>query len=198
MKCRYRISTLLAVLFMLVGSLSIGSIHAFGAEETPDVEILLEEVHLTDEDIQAALEICFSNLKYYNEHVYLSYHIFDSQGNLVIGENERVKIELNAGQRQSVSLQIDMGDAKILAPDEKLYVEFDIVDEKNAFWYSTSNEMIFRTARIDFSRSVLQKVADEIQGNAIIFAINIIVFILVCSLGICYFMRRRKTLMRKA
>lgn len=192
MRHRYRISILLIGLLMLVGNLSIGSIRAFGVEETPDVEIRLEQVRLTDQDIQADLEICFSDMKYYNDYVYLSYHIFDAGDNLVIGENERVKIELDAGQRQSVSLQIDMSDAKILAPDEKLYVEFDIVDEGNAFWYSTSDELIFRTARVDFSRSVLQKVTDEMQGNVIIFAVNIIVFILVCSLGICYFMRWRK------
>lgn len=181
MRRRYRISSLLIGLLMLVGSLGIGSAHVFGAEETPDVQIRLEKVQFTDKDIQVALEICFNNTKYCNDYVYLSYHIFDYEDNPVISENERVKVELDAEQRQTVCLQIDMSDAKTLASDEKLYVEFDIVDEKKAYWFSTSDELVFQTARVDFSRSVLQKVADEIRYSKFIFGVNIFVFILFCG-----------------
>lgn len=182
MRHRFRISILLMSLMMIVaGVAGTGAMWVHGREESSDVEIrLVEDAQFSDTGIGVVLEICFNDLSYYNEQTYLSYHIFDYEGNTVIGENERTKINLDEEQKQRISLQIDMNEAKSLVSDDNLFVTFDIVDEKNAYWFSDYEKMDFRTEKIDFHQSIMQKVIDEIRNSKLIFAINVLVFICFC------------------
>ncbi len=193
MKYKYKISTLLMSLFIIIGVVYIRPMSVCGAEETPDVEVrLVEEAEFTDTSISVVLEIVFDNLEYYNEHVYLSYHIFDCESNMVIGENERIKIDLDEEQSQRISVRIDMSAAKTLEPSKKLYVEFDIVDEQNAYWFSGNDSLFFQSDSVAFGATIIQKVINEIQSSKIIFAINAVTFIMLCSVAGVYYYRNRK------
>lgn len=197
MKHKFKISTLLMILFIIIGVVYIRPMGVCGADETPDVEIrLAEEAEFTDTSISVVLEIGFDNLEYYNEHVYLSYHIFDCENNMVIGENERIKIDLNEEQSQRISVKIDMSAAKALEPSKKLYVEFDIVDEQNAYWFSGNDSLSFQSDSVSFDSTIMQKIVTEIQSSKIIFAINAVAFVMLCSVVGVYYYRNRKCSMR--
>lgn len=147
-------------------------------ESIPDVGIqLMDKPQISDIDISAKLEIKFNDVNYYNDQIYLSYHIFDDMGDVVKNENERVKIDLDADGRQILEVEIDMIEAKQLAGHDNLYIEFDVIDEKSACWFSTE-AMNFGTTSIKFNTTLSEKLYEEVYSDLVIFVLNVTVAIL--------------------
>lgn len=156
---------------------SCGNVYA--GTKTVDVEVQLEgELKKSYSSVTVPVGVRFYNLDYYNNQVYLSYHIDDMEGNAVKNENERIKIDLDSEGYYRSNLKIDLTDIWSLMESNNLYIKLDIVDEKNVYWFSTNADMSFEACEINVEKSVVQSLLGEIQGNKVIFGINAVVFIL--------------------
>ena len=167
---------LISVVLLWMGYFSIMPACAF--EAAPDVSIQLSEgARIDNSEIDASVQVKFNDMSFYNDQVYLSYHIFDDIGETVINENERIKIDLDSQERQQFELAIDLTEAKTLAGDDRLVVVFDIIDEKNVYWFSADDSLNFDSISIATHRTVGQKLLAEMGDSKVIFGINAIVFV---------------------
>lgn len=183
MKRRYKINMhfLIGIIILTAVFLSVNCIVADGIEKSVDVEIQVsDEVKYTDVGVDVPVDIFFNNISYFNDQVYLSYHIFDTDGNPVISENERIKIDINDAGHYRTVLRIDLSMAESIELRENLCLNFDIVDEKNAYWFSTKEDLVFQTVTIGFNKTMQQKLVEEIRNSKLIFLGNILCFIGVC------------------
>lgn len=177
---------------MSFGTIVFGTISVYAAEPTPDVSIqLCETPQVGDAEIAATVLIKFSEMDLYNDNIYLSYHIYDAGGDAIINENQRVKIDLDNQGTQRLELTINYSEAKAITKDDRLVVIFDIVDEKNAFWFSDKDSIVFSSAKIDTHRTVAEKLLAEIGESKVIFGINITVSV-ICIIAVIFQYRKYK------
>lgn len=180
------------ICIMTFGIIVFGKISVYAAEPTTDVSVQLSETpQVGDAEITAMVLIKFNDENLYNDNVYLSYHIFDTAGNAVINENQRVKIDLDNQGTQMLELTINYTEAKAISKDDRLVVIFDIVDEKNAFWFSDKDSIVFSSAKIDTHRTVAERLLMEIEESKVIFGINITVSV-ICIIAIIFQYRKYK------
>lgn len=166
-------------ILMLLGIAQMNYLHAYAAETLSDISIqLLDKQNINESYIEASVEVCFYNMDYYNDQVYLSYHIFDELGKNYIYENERIKINLDENGKAKIDLNINLTEANNNSRNKNKIIEFDVVDEENIYWFSTNNEIKFQTDNLNTKISMAEKLIKEIQSGTLIFVINVIVFIL--------------------
>ncbi len=167
------------------------------AENNFDVQIIpITESEVYNKDFESEVEIIFSNENLYNEQVYLSYHIFNQNNELLVPENQRVPINLDSNGKSRVKLNITLNDIKELKNEKILYITYDLVDEKNQYWFSTDKDIRFDTFSILYEYNNLKRIQMslklEILNNPIIFVINIL-----CCIGAVtayYIIKKREIL----
>lgn len=143
----------------------------------PAVSVTLETSTIYEKNSEIIVNIKYSDMSFYNDQCYLSYHILDTNGEMVRYENNRGKIVLDESGEGTVSIGIDLSGLK-----EKNYiVQFDIVDELNQYWYLDNENIKFNTSEISCNLRGIDRVGykliGEVRKNPGIFAINLIVFI---------------------
>lgn len=173
-----RIRKFFCVSAVILGIANFGSVLAMAAEAASDVSIqLVGEPCIEDSGMTVSVQVSFEDMSFYNDKVYLSYHILDEEGQAVITENERIKIDMEQQTIQQLELEIDLSNAKSITGDDRLVIEFDIVDEKNAFWFSTNESMNFATIKVSSHRTIGQKLLYEMSESKVIFGLNALVFV---------------------
>ncbi len=171
---------------------------ADGDSVIPDVEILLDGSADTsatsDQTIAVQLDIIFHNKSWYNDRLYLSYHIYNPEGELLLFEGERTLIENGSGgEVRNFPIVLNLADFSETRVQKDVMVTFDIVDEGNSFWFSYSPEMSFRAASVRYNghfparmKSVILKMFYRLP----IFLLNIAACVLF-AVG-CFFYRRSR------
>lgn len=116
----------------------------------------------------------FANLELYHDQVKLSWHIYDSAGTELLFENERYPFSVENG-RAEVPVNIQLPDLGV----EDVCIRFDLVDEKNVFWFSTNSELNMCGAEVtaEITKTVVEITADfpttivgrQIKGNITVF-----------------------------
>lgn len=139
------------ILLLLIFALTLPT--AAATEQTPDVEILLDgstAPSLTaDRAIAVQLDIIFHDTSWYNDHLYLSYHIYDKEGNVLLYEGQRILIENGyGGEVRSFPVALDLNNFEETKKAKDVSVMFDIVDEQNSFWFASSPELMFKSASV--------------------------------------------------
>ena len=171
------------------------SISAFAdIEGNPDVKIfVLSDKEAYEEEFAAEVQVVFYNQNLYNDGVFLSYHVLqkneDGTADILEFENQRIKLFLDESSgTATVTLQVVLEKLE----DKNSYVEFDLVDENNLFWFSYNESINLETDTIEvFDRPVYKhivRLGQAISNGTGVFALNLIVFIGV----ICIYVYVRK------
>ncbi len=164
------------------------------AEENFDVKIsVLSEKEVYEKEFLVEVQVMFYNQDFYHDGIFLSYHTFCENENGTVDviefENQRVKVVLDERGSAAVILQMVFKELK-----KGEYIEFDLVDESNAFWFSYNNAIKFKTDRIElFDRPVYKHIVrlrEAIESETVMFTINFIVFTGI--IGIYAYVRKKR------
>lgn len=141
--------------------------------------------------IDCDVKVSYSNKNLYNNEQFLSYHIYDSSNNLLSYEGARIPIKLN----EEMKFNIDLSKYINLKSNKEAHIVFDIIDQKQAYWMSTNNNIQLKTENIKYEKNEFKRITNmyktQFLGNKGIAFLNIIPWI--C---IVLFLIRRKIKMK--
>lgn len=134
------------------------------AEVTSDV-IITSDIDLVQskQQISGSIYVNYSNISLYNDMVKLSYHIYDKDNNVLIFENERMSFTLIDGKAM-VDININLNDKKEISDMKNLIIRFDLVDEKNLFWYNDNPNVNIQTLDIQYSNTLSSRFKQVIKN----------------------------------
>ena len=165
---------------ILVGAISCVLLFSFCSMASEDVEVLINNTKAVDKfdrEFDIMLDVQFKKFEAYNPQVNLSYHIYnDDTGELVQFENDRLPLVIDTEGLSTNSLHLDL---RSYGKIKNLRVVFDLIDEKNDFWFSEKQDMNFRAYSIVLCNDKWLKLQNalktELSEAPIIFAVNICV-----------------------
>ena len=166
------------------------------ADQTGAVEIVVDaDLNMYDTRKQLYGEIYFNDTEYYNEYLYMSYHLVDAENEEMIQfENERVWISApNDKGIVNIIMDIVIDDQY---KDQNLIIQLDIVDILNQYWLSDLEEDILISPTIyyekNFGKKIAQELLNEIADGPIVLGINCIFFFLFVGVGV--YIKKNKVL----
>lgn len=177
---------LFLIFFISVSCMGAGTL--FAKDQATPVEMtVLSEEEVYTHSFQVRLKIRFLDAAYYNDDLYASYHLMDSDsGAVILFENPRIKVPKPSAEGFS-EVETDVS-LEEFDKDQKLTVQFDIVDQRNAFWFSDKMEnMHMPEVRYvnDRWKEILAGLKKEILDAPVIFGINMItacIFIVIAGM----------------
>ncbi len=123
--------------------------------QAAEPQVLIETGAMTYTDTGFAVDVTvkFEDMSLYNDQVYLSYHIVDENGGELLFENQRVPVDLEA---EFMTMHVDCANLEELADRETAIIQFDLVDQRNVYWFSANSNISFQAASVVFDRGLLQ------------------------------------------
>ena len=145
------------------------------SENDVEIKVLSGREQFTS-SFDFTVNIKYLNQELYNEKNFLSFHFYDVNGNEILWEGERIPFNLENDGETMVSFSLNLNDYPIVKDLKSGYLQFDIIDEKNAYWFSTSNEIRFFADKINYDESFLKQfvvtLKSAITDKPAIFLIN--------------------------
>lgn len=166
----------------------------FAEEEISDVKItVISEQKAYEKEFTAEVQVSFYNQDFYNDEIFLSYHILkkekDGTEEILEFENPRVKVVLDESGTAVIKLQVTLKELI-----DGAYMEFDLVDESNLFWFSYNQAICLSTDRIELlDRPIYRQIVhfkQAVKNETGIFIINFMIFI--GGIGVYIYVRRKK------
>ncbi len=166
----------------------------FAEEEISDVKItVISEQKAYEKEFTAEVQVSFYNQDFYNDEIFLSYHILkkekDGTEEILEFENPRVKVVLDESGTAVIKLQVTLKELI-----DGAYMEFDLVDESNLFWFSYNQAICLSTDRIELlDRPIYRQIVhfkQAVKNETGIFIINFMIFI--SGIGVYIYVRRKK------
>lgn len=182
------------VLMILLSSFAASISHLPGyAKSGNDIEIkLLSEREQFKSPFDFTVNIKYLNKNLYNEKTFLSFHFYDMNGNEIFWEGERIPFKINNSGETKVPFSLNLKDYPNAEGLKSGYLQFDIIDEKNAYWYSTSNEIRLYADKINYEESSLNQfvvtLKSAITEKPVVFFVNT-----VCLAAFIFFFIRFKS-----
>lgn len=179
---RTRVNKIISVLIIVLFTINI-SLCVF-ASETGNVDVLItsgEQIISetgTQTEMQTEIQISFSDMDIYNEELYLSYHVTNDSGDMIQYEGDRFHILLDENQTATIPIKINV--SEFTDRSKKIIVIFDIVDQKNLFWFSGQKSIDMTTVEINYKNDIWNKILNEIVEAPVIFIFNAVIFISFC------------------
>lgn len=141
----------------------------------------------------AKVTIEYSDKNLYNNQNYISYHVYDKENNELLWEGKRLPFEIDKEGKATQQVEIDLK-SEISSKDLSFArITFDIVDEKNEYWYSTNPNINFSSDAIivdqDIKKRFTGTLSSAIFETPVIFGMNFLCFILF----ICLLIRLKKS-----
>lgn len=160
-----------------------------------DVSILVESnKEQYSKQIDAKIAVIFNRKNLYNDSVFLSYHLYDKDKNEILWEGKRFPLEVDKNGYGKTQIKIDLAsDLEEKPKNDVVYIKFDLVDEKNIYWFSTNQNLNFTSEEIIFNNMLFEKLIGTLRSSSsshpILFSINLLVLILFI---VGYFMFRKE------
>lgn len=146
-----------------------------------DVIVESEIKELYTKETHLKVKVIANNKKLINENTYLSYHVYNKSGEVVLYENERIPIILDDANEMLLTISINLKGIPNKVLKNGVVIKFDIVDEEKAYWFSLDKSIKLEAGSITFENNYLKRVCielkKEILDNQIVFVINLICFI---------------------
>ncbi|GAC41574.1 hypothetical protein [Paenibacillus popilliae] len=169
------------VFFIILLSV-IGATATVLADSVSDLSIVVNsEKKQYNNHFNVDARIIFSRNELYNEKVYLSYHVYDKDNNPILWEGERFPIVMGEDGIGNSNFILDMGKHSETLNLDNAVIKFDLVDEKNAYWFSGNQEINFSSDGIIYKNNFLKRNVESfmsaIHNSPIIFGINMLMLI---------------------
>lgn len=150
----------------------------------PLVSITAGQPEYTAAGFQVSVEVQFSDTSLYNDDVALSAHLYSDDGDLLVWETMRYSLELDASGHASQMVAINLSDYAELVDIDKGVLQFDLVDQKNSFWFSDKSD-VFSGFQIEWDKSNVS--IDPSQKNTIadktVSRWKLFVAVVICLMG---------------
>ncbi|ANY65365.1 hypothetical protein BBD42_01925 [Paenibacillus sp. BIHB 4019] len=187
MKKKWMVISLLLVLLAVNGL-------AASANESSDVSIIVNsDKEQYDKEIDMDVTVEFHNNDLYNSQTFLSYHIYDESDTELLWEGQRFPLTINSQGVANINLLLNVSTELGQTEVNHLKVRFDLVDEKNLYWFSTNPKVKLSTEEIIMDKDPLKRAISAIKSplkkQPIIFFVNVAFFLLFIVL----FIRFRKS-----
>lgn len=192
MKRRFLIIIIIICCFLVNTSIVYANEKDFDVQITP-----ISKQVVYDNNFESEVEIIFKTKELYNEQVYLSYHIYgENKSEALVFENQRIPLVLDDEGVAKVKLLIALNEIAELKKERKLFIQYDLVDEKNVYWFSLNDKINFESFDTTYIHNTLKRITQslkyEITSNPIIFSINI----LCCIVAVyTYYIIKKKELL---
>lgn len=190
---RKKIFLVFSCLFIFIGLYIYGEYKFVSAKQNQEILITVDETNAYDFKYTANIQILFSNIELYNENVFLSYHVYNKDGVDIKYENNRVPFTIDKSGKAKVELTVDLSTLRNNNKNEKLIIKYDLVDEKNVFWFSNKTKINFITdiTSVEYKPliNIYNKLCSELRGHYIIFVVNVLFFVI----SICYILKLKKS-----
>lgn len=135
MKIKCAVAVLLTVMTFFAVSLPVF------ADGQNDVEIAAEYRKSETEGIyEFSVDVRFIDASLINDGVKFSYHISDSNNEIIAFENERFPIDVS-GDPSHFDFSVDAEKYFTEFGVDSILIDFDIVDETNVFWYAQNPDI---------------------------------------------------------
>ena len=124
------------------------------AEE--QVSIVLKKVDYTTDGMDFEVELAFADKSWYNDSIFLSYHILDEQGTMLRFENERFPVTLQGKKTKPVEVRVDCSQIPELEEVNEAWIQFNLVDSENLYWFRDKGMLNEENASVLFERSRME------------------------------------------
>lgn len=104
---------------------------------------------INDSEPVVNAEVFFGQTELYNDQVKLSYKIYDSDMELISGENERYELGFD-GAKGTAQMQLSLSKIAETSGKDSLIIRFDLVDEKNIYWFGDSPAIDLQSETIEY------------------------------------------------
>ena len=115
-----------------------------------NVTIAAEEPEYSSTGAAIPVAVTFANMHDYHKDVLLSYHILSKTGEPILMENQRLPMDVDASGCAHVQVVLDTLPPEV-AKSEEFVMSFDLVDQKNSFWFSTEESVSLKTAQVSIN-----------------------------------------------
>ena len=142
---------------------------------------LLSEPDVAMRRFDALIEVTIHDTDYIREGLFLSYHVYEKEEDIVETEslryeNTRIPLSLNAQGSETVSIPVDLSEFK----QDTVFVQYDIVDTVELFWFASNSELTFSGAGTVFNgtwwNSLIAPLKTAITRTPGLLVMNLIVF----------------------
>ncbi|MGN0247476.1 MAG: hypothetical protein ACI4DK_16115 [Lachnospiraceae bacterium] len=161
------------------------------AESKADVLITVDQDTIYS-DANINVNIIFNDVSFYNENLYLGYHVYDEKDERILYESPRYLITIDEQGVCNQNVAMSIGDLK--KQYSELKYEFDIVDENQMYWFSTNDDIQMETQQVRCMlkgwERFISRLKIEIESSPVILCINII-FVLLFFVA-CLVIRKNK------
>jgi hypothetical protein len=170
-----------AALFCIALALFYAKFYPVNAEEAGYKAVITCDLpsEINDYIISTNVLVQFITPSLYNDGVKLSYKLYDTDLNLLLGENERMPLEVTDGTAKA-EVSIDMYQLGI-AKGTDVVLMFDLVDENNIYWFSDNSYIDFEAPQIrvtyDFGYDIKLIYTNILRRQPVQLVLNIIGFI---------------------
>ncbi|GGG63341.1 hypothetical protein [Paenibacillus radicis (ex Gao et al. 2016)] len=183
----------MTMMFIIMCLLSIKATTIY-ATPSEDVNIIVNsEKDQYSKMFDVDLTVQFNKEELYNDQVYLAYHLYDINNKEILWEGQRFPISVNdkgiSYVKQTINLESGLSSLK----DNYVKVVFDLVDEKNTYWFSLNPKVKVSSEVIIFNNDYFKKFVGTLKlsftNHPVIFSVNAAFFVLF----IFFFFRIRRS-----
>lgn len=186
MKRNIKACTILVIMSMFFIVLPIKSYADEATKSNVNISVVSEK-NTYSPTIDCDVKVSYSDENLYNNGQFLSYHIYDSSNNLLSSEGARIPIILN----DEMKFKIDLSNYFNLKSANEAHIVFDIVDQNQAYWMSTNNNIELKTEEIKYEKNEFKRITNmyktQFLGNKKIVFLNAVPWICI----IIFFIKRR-------
>lgn len=183
---KFKKQLVFTLLLIIIFGINVDIINATVKNQENASVVITTDIKKTQsqKQFEGNVVIHFYDNSLYNENVKLSYHIYDKNNNIIVFENERIPFVLENG-KANVNISINLDEIKAIEGLKYCTVRFDLVDEKNVYWFNDNKNISFQTVDIQYANVFLNRAYDKysyvFEKQQIQLVINV-VFILIIAL----------------
>ncbi|MGY5346036.1 hypothetical protein ACXFAU_26800 [Paenibacillus glucanolyticus] len=144
-------------------------------------------------ELTVDLTVQYINQNLYNDRNFISYHVYDKKGNELLWEGKRLPFTIDKEGIAKLKVDINLKTEVDSFDVNFLKISFDIVDEKNEYWYSTNTDINLSSDTIFVDLGLAKRFTGTLSSvifeTPVIFGINLVC----CILFICLLFRLKKS-----
>jgi len=144
-------------------------------------------------ELTVDLTVQYINQSLYNNKNFISYHVYDKEDNELLWEGKRLPFTIDKEGIARLKVDIDLKTEVDSFDVNFLKISFDIVDEKNEYWYSTNTDINLSSDTIFVDLGLVKRFSGTLYSaifeTPVVFGINLVCFILF----ICLLLRLKKS-----